>query len=175
MEQLGYHWTDFHEVLYFGGGGVKSVDKIQVSLRCDNSNGYFTRIPMYLCDKISLNPYRNEKCCRQKSYRKSKHTFCVQQLFFENRTVYEKMWKNIVKRDRPQKAIWRMRIACWIPKATDTHSGGVIFIALPLPQRLHERPSMLRGTYVASLVSSTPQQPVTSVRDDASSLIFRVL
>ena len=32
------------------------------------------------------------------------------------------MWKNIVQRGRTQMAIWRMRTACWIPKATDTHS-----------------------------------------------------
>jgi len=32
------------------------------------------------------------------------------------------MWKNTVQPDRPQMAIWRMRTACWIPKATDTHS-----------------------------------------------------
>ena len=29
----------------------------------------------------------------------------------ENHTVYEMMWKNIVERDRPQMAIWRMHIA----------------------------------------------------------------
>jgi len=28
--------------------------------------------------------------------------------------------KNMVEPDRPQ--IWRMCIACWIPKATDTHN-----------------------------------------------------
>ena len=40
---------------------------------------------------------------------------------FENRAVYEIMWKNIVQPDRPQKmTMWRMRIACWITKATDT-------------------------------------------------------
>jgi hypothetical protein len=33
--------------------------------------------------------------------------------------VYEIMWKNIVEPDRPQMAIWRMRIARWIIKATD--------------------------------------------------------
>jgi len=31
------------------------------------------------------------------------------------------MWKNTVERGRLQTAIWRVRIACWIPKATDTH------------------------------------------------------
>jgi len=29
----------------------------------------------------------------------------------QNRTVYEIMWKNVVLPDRPQMAIWRMRIA----------------------------------------------------------------
>jgi hypothetical protein len=30
--------------------------------------------------------------------------------------------------DRPQMAVWRMHIALWIPKATNTHSGCVIVI-----------------------------------------------
>jgi len=36
--------------------------------------------------------------------------------FPENRAVYEMMWKNTVEMDRPQMTIWRMRIACWMPK-----------------------------------------------------------
>jgi hypothetical protein len=55
-------------------------------------------------------------------------------LFFENRGVYEIMWKNSVEPDRPQTAIWRMRIACWIPKATNTLSEYAILIAFPLQQ-----------------------------------------
>jgi len=38
---------------------------------------------------------------------------------------YEIMWKNTVKRSRPQMTIWRMRIACWILKATNTHTEVV--------------------------------------------------
>jgi hypothetical protein len=38
----------------------------------------------------------------------------------KNRAVYDIMWKNTVVPDRPQMTIWRMRIACWIPKATHT-------------------------------------------------------
>jgi len=38
------------------------------------------------------------------------------------------MWKNIVERDRPKVTIWRMRIACWIPKATNTHLERVILM-----------------------------------------------
>jgi hypothetical protein len=35
----------------------------------------------------------------------------------------------MVKPDRPQMAIWRMRFACWINKDVDTRSEYVIFIA----------------------------------------------
>jgi hypothetical protein len=45
-----------------------------------------------------------------------------------------------------------MRIACWIPKATDTHSEYVTIIAFLLQQWLHERASLLRCTYIASSV-----------------------
>jgi len=41
------------------------------------------------------------------------------------------MWKNIVELGRPQVTIWRLRIACWIPKATNTHSEYEIPIAIP--------------------------------------------
>ena len=47
----------------------------------------------------------------------------------------------------------RMRIACWIPKATNTHSQYVILIAFLLQQWLHECASVLRHTYIAWLVS----------------------
>ena len=47
-------------------------------------------------------------------------------LFFENRDVYEIMWKNVVEPDRPQMTIWHMRIARWIAKATNSHSEYVI-------------------------------------------------
>ena len=47
------------------------------------------------------------------------------------------MWKNIVERDRVQMTVWRTRIACCIPKATDTHSEYVILIAFPTRQWLH--------------------------------------
>ena len=59
------------------------------------------------------------------------------------------MWKNILERGRPQMAIWRMRIACGIPKAIDTHSEYVIFTAFPQQKWLHESTSMLRYTYIA--------------------------
>jgi len=48
--------------------------------------------------------------------------------------------------------IYRIRIACWIPTATGTHSEGVIIIAFPLQQWLHERASVLRDMYIACMV-----------------------
>jgi len=50
-------------------------------------------------------------------YRKSKHTFCVQQLFFENHAIYEIMWK--ILRSLAGHTIGRMRPACWIQKHTE--------------------------------------------------------
>ena len=120
--QFASHWMDFHEILYdifFG----KSVEKIQVSLKSDKNNGYFTWRPWYMFDHISFSSSWNEKCFRQKLYRKSKHTFYVPQ-FFPRKLC--RLWDNVkkytVEPDRPQMTIWRMRIACWKPKATDTRS-----------------------------------------------------
>jgi len=45
-----------------------------------------------------------------------------------------------------------MRIACWISKATNTHSQYVIIIACPLQKWLYERASVLRRTYLVCLV-----------------------
>jgi hypothetical protein len=48
--------------------------------------------------------------------------------------------------------IQRMRFACWITKATDTHSEYLILIAFPQRKWLRERASLLRYTYTACLV-----------------------
>jgi hypothetical protein len=58
----------------------------------------------------------------QTKFIEQKQTFYVQELFLENRAVYELRWKNIVHPDRRQMTIWIMRIECWIPKATKTQS-----------------------------------------------------
>ena len=54
-------------------------------------------------------------------------------IFFppDNRTVYEIKWKNMVQPDRPQMTLWRMRIACWISKATNARSEYVIIMTFP--------------------------------------------
>ena len=39
----------------------------------------------------------------------------------ENHAVYETMWENIAELGRPQTTIWRMHIAFWILRGTNTH------------------------------------------------------
>jgi len=48
--------------------------------------------------------------------------------------------------------VWSMHIACWIPKAKDTHSEYAILIALPLQKWLHERALMSRYTHTDCFV-----------------------
>ena len=52
MEQLGCHWTDFHEIWYLSTIR-KMVEKIQVSLKSEKNNGYFTWRQIYVFDHIS--------------------------------------------------------------------------------------------------------------------------
>ena len=57
--------------------------------------------------------------------------------------------ENVVERGRPQMTIWRIRIACWIPKATNAHLQYSIHTAVPLQQWLQERTRMLHYIYIA--------------------------
>ena len=77
-----------------------------------------------------------------------KARFVFSNCFSENRDIYEIMWKDIVEWGRPQIGIWRMRIACWIPNATSTHSEYVILSAFSLQHWLREPVSTLRHPYI---------------------------
>jgi hypothetical protein len=81
--------------------------------------------------------------------------------FFEYRAVYEIMCKDIVEPGRPHMTIWRMRIACWITKATDTHSEYVILMVFPLQQWLHESALMLLCTYPACLIITAQKMKIS--------------
>jgi hypothetical protein len=72
--------------------------------------------------------------------------------FFRYRAVYDTMWRNAIEPDRSQMIMWRMRIADWICKATNTRSEYVIFVNFPQQQWLNENPSVLRSTYFARFV-----------------------
>jgi hypothetical protein len=121
----------------------KYVGWIQVLLKSDRNNGYFTWRPIYIYDNISLNYFWNDKSS-DKICRGNQNTHFI--LFFRKDKK-----KNMVQPDSPQMTIWRMRFPYWINKATDVHSECVILIAFPLQYWLRESASILRYTYVARL------------------------
>jgi hypothetical protein len=51
------------------------------------------------------------------------------------------MWKNMAE---PEYILRRMRIACWISQATETHSEYVILIAFQRQKYFRERASISR-------------------------------
>jgi hypothetical protein len=69
--------------------------------------------------------------------------------FRESCRSWDNVEKHVKETDRPQMALRRMRIACWISKATSTHSEYKMFTDFPLPQWLHESAWMLCYTYIA--------------------------
>jgi hypothetical protein len=88
----------------------------------------------------------------EKLVEKMKTRILCPMAFLSNPAVYDVIWENIVEPDRTRMAIWRMRIACWITKATNAHSEYVILTAFPLQHWLRERASMLHYTYLNRLV-----------------------
>ena len=93
-----------------------------------------TNIHLFVLCRSFLLRIRNfsDKSCRGNP---NTH-FVFSNVFSKIVPFYEIMWRIIVERDRPQTTIKRLRIACWIPEATNTHSGCVILIAFPLQQLL---------------------------------------
>jgi hypothetical protein len=78
-----------------------------------------------------------------------------------------RLWDNVEKYGTARQAtddniIRRMRFACWITKATDTHTANVILTAFPRQQWLRERASVLLYTYIACLVLFTDKSLVFS-------------
>ena len=136
----------------------KSVRKFWVSLKSGNNHGYRTQRAMWIYDNSLFLIMRNvNRETLQRKWKKHISYWIASppSPSPENRAVYEIMWKNVAESGKPQMRVWRMRIACWVPKAINTHSEYVILIAVPVQQRLHERASMLRYTYIACLVRSS--------------------
>jgi hypothetical protein len=72
--------------------------------------------------------------------------------------------------------ILSMRIACWIPKDTNTDSELVIPVALPLQELKKNRASMLRFRYITCIVFFCRPVHVTStVNKVAMGQVFLLL
>jgi hypothetical protein len=111
---------------------------------------------MYIFDNIALQASYNEKYFRKKNTEKIKTLVWLNNVF--NHVIYQMIWKNMLKPDRPQMTIWRVRFACWMHKAINTHLECVIVIAFPLQQWLHCRASMFRYTQIYSPQNVIPKE-----------------
>jgi hypothetical protein len=94
----------------------------------------------------------SDKPCRENQ---NAHFIFSTFFFFLQKSCH--LWDNVEKcstagQSTDDNIIWRMRIACWITKATETHTGFVILIAFLLKQWLHERVSVLWYMYLVCFV-----------------------
>jgi hypothetical protein len=84
------------------------------------------------------------------NFRKTENThFTFNNFSLRSCRLWYNVEKNILQWGRPYMTIWRMRIACRMPKATNIHTEYVIRIAFQMQQWLHERASMLRYKNIA--------------------------
>jgi len=122
----------------------------QISLKSSKNKEYFTWRPIYIFCSFLL---RMKNVLNKFVEKFEIRILCSKTFFFRNCAAYEIICKNTVERGRPQMTIWRMRIACWISKATNTHTACVIRIAFPLQKWHHESSSILPYAYIAWLVA----------------------
>ena len=123
MQQLGSHWTDFHEIRYLRIF-LKLVEKIQVSLISDMNNGQITWRSMCIYDNISLISFWIRYVQSESRGENPKHILCSITFLPENCAVSETMWKKYctVGQATDDNITRRVRFVCWINKSTDTHS-----------------------------------------------------
>ena len=142
MEQLHSKWVDLHEIWYLSIF-KKSVEEIQVSLKYDNNDGYFTWWPIYIFDwNVS------GKTCRENQNK----LFMLKNFFFSKIVPFIITRKTSIEPIRPQMT-WHLHFACWVPKATKPIPEFVKYIAFLRQQWFRERPSVLRYAHIAYLVS----------------------
>jgi hypothetical protein len=99
MEQLGSHWTDFHEICFLRiYRKYEYVDKIGVLLKSETSNGYFTWRDWYITRWILLR-IRNVS---DKSRGGNLNIHFVFNLFFFWKCY--RLWDNVKKYGRDRQA-----------------------------------------------------------------------
>jgi hypothetical protein len=143
IEQLGSHWAGFHEIWF-----LKVFSKICVKSSKFINNWHerlhFTWRPIYI--------YDNMRNISGQFNRENQNTHFIFNNFPHPHPRKScRLRNNVVKHGklRPptdDNVIQRVRIACWITKATDTHSEYAILVSFPRQQWLRERASVLRCT-----------------------------
>jgi len=138
----------------------KSVEKIQVPWKYDKNNGYFTWRPKHILiiTRPILLRMRNvlDTSCTENQ---NTH-FMFHNPFSENPSVYEIVCGKYgtAKQATNDNKTRRRPFTCWLrpythtQTHTHTHTEYVAPIAFPWQQRLRERASMSRYTYIACLL-----------------------
>ena len=147
LEKLGSHCSDFHGIWHLGIFR-KSIEKIRFSLKAGKNNGYFSWNNIHF---LYLPQFFLEWETLQIKVGGSQNSILGSVVVFKKLCHLWDHEKNVVEPGRPPMTIWRMWIACWIPKAKNTFLECVR-ITFPLNQWLHKRDSMLRHTYIACLL-----------------------
>jgi hypothetical protein len=133
--QLGSHWTDFHE--FDIGVFFENLTRITGTIHEDLRTLIISR-------QIHLR-MRNvpDESCRE-----NQNTQFTLNNFFSKFVPFMRYVEKYgrVRQATDDNIIRRMSFACWITKATDTHSEYVTFIAFQRQQWLRERASILRYT-----------------------------
>jgi hypothetical protein len=126
--------------------------KFQFSLKSDKNNGYFIWRPKYTM--IISHSVLRISILSDKNYRENQNSyFMITTYFFSLKSCH--LWDNVEKYGRAGQATYANMGACALHAgylALQTHSSHAVYIALPLPQWLQERASMLRYMYIGCLV-----------------------
>jgi hypothetical protein len=150
MQQLGSHGTDFHEISYLRVFR-KSVEKVQVLLKSDKNNGYFTWKSMHF---YLAQFFLEWEMFQTKVVKKVKTHILYSVTFF--RKLF-RLWDNLEKVSRARQAtdniVRCMHFACCLTKATDTLRMCNTFISFLRQQWLCEHTLILHYTYIACLVT----------------------
>jgi hypothetical protein len=144
MEQLGSHWTDFHEIscLSFSKICRENSSFIKIWQKKGTLHLWSYLVFLLRMKNVSSKSWENQ------------NTYYIQLFFWKSCRLWDNVERYIVDLGRPQMTIWRMRVACWIPKTVNAHSEYVIRITFLLQQWLQGRALELRYTYIACLVTS---------------------
>ena len=120
MGQFDPHWTDFREIWYWElFSRICRGNSFHQNLTGIRESSHEDQCTLMVSCRIIFGMWNvSDRTC------KASQTPILYSVFpppLRNRVVYEIMWKNIVEWGRPQTTVWRMRFACWITEATDTH------------------------------------------------------
>ena len=135
MEQIGSHWKDFYENLIIVR---KSVEKIQVPLKSEKNDGYFTWRPIQMFWSYLHQFFLECEMFRTKIVEKIKTHILSSIILFTKVVPFTKHSAKNCRAETLDDITWHKHSACWITNATNTHSEYVILVVCPWQKWLRE-------------------------------------